>query len=139
MKKAVTDRCYILLVNLVFLAGCVAPAGKTPESTVSDPMQTTVPSSSTTSSLPTQIPTATLAPLGGAQAIPEGYVYLGDTKTMALGLNFEAGGAIGSLLYRGTEMIDDADYGRYFQFSPYDRDDLLFCHLGLESVTGWFG
>lgn len=33
------------------------------------------------------------------------------------------GGAIGSLLYNGRELIDSTDYGRYFQFSLYDGSD----------------
>jgi hypothetical protein len=70
-------------------------------------------------------PTPTLAHLGEIQPIPEGgYVYLGDPAEMALGFNMDAGGAIGSLFYRGVELVDDTDFGRYIQISPYDGDDV---------------
>jgi len=61
--------------------------------------------------------------MGEVQPIKDGYVYLGDPNTVALGFNLHAGGAIGKLLYHGTELVDDFDYGRYIQFSPYDGSE----------------
>jgi len=42
---------------------------------------------------------------------------------MALGFNMSAGGALGSLLFNGRELVDYTDYGRYIQFSMYDGKD----------------
>jgi hypothetical protein len=112
------------------------PAGST--ATTSPTSTPTASPSATPTSLPTQIPTAALKPLGEIQPIPDGYVYLGDIDKMALGFNLHAGGAIGSLLYRGIEMVDDSDYGRYIQFSPYDGADQYICNSSSCFVTwGW--
>jgi hypothetical protein len=75
--------------------------------------------------------------MGEIQPIQDGYVYLGDLKEMALGFNLHAGGAIGSLRYHGVEMVDDSDFGRYIQFSPYDGDDQYIC--GPSSCFGTWG
>ncbi len=72
---------------------------------------------------PTLTPTPTLAPIGEVQPITNDYAYLGDKNEMALGFNLGGGGAIGSLLWKGHELVDDSDYGRYIQLSPYDGDD----------------
>jgi hypothetical protein len=68
-------------------------------------------------------PTGTLAPRGEIREIPSGFVYLGDKSNLALGFNMNAGGSIGSLLFKTQEMIDRADYGRYIQLSLYDGAD----------------
>ena len=140
-------RISILLVLLVIMAGCYVQLQKnsnlntlatrtsfpTPDNTLINfltPTATimrTVTKTSSPTIIPTQIPTPTLFAIGELYPIPEGYVYLGDPLTGALGFNFDAGGAIGSLLYQGIEMVDDADYGRYIQFSPYDGDDEYVC------------
>jgi hypothetical protein len=61
--------------------------------------------------------------MGAIQPLQPGYVYLGDPSTVALGFDLSAGGAIGSLPFYGTDYIDDTDFGRYIQFSPYDGGD----------------
>ena len=114
-----------------------APMGQTqPVSAAptSRPLLTPIP---TKISLPTQTPTATLAPMGEIQPLQEGYVYLGDPGTVALGFDLSAGGAIGSLLHHGTDYIDDTDYGRYIQFSPYDGGDQYICEPSACSYTTW--
>ncbi len=40
-------------------------------------------------------------------------LYIGDSGSAALGLDLDAGGAIGSLIYRGRELVDRRDFGRY--------------------------
>jgi len=138
-------RHFMAWLTFFLLLGCTPP-----ESSIATPTRssaTTTSISPTTAptytalaatSLPTQVPTATLSPLGEIQPIENGYVYLGDKKEAALGFNLHAGGAIGSLLYYGTEMVDDADYGRYIQFSPYDGSDQYLCNSSSCFVTwGW--
>lgn len=85
----------------------------------------------------TLTPTPTLAPIGEIQPITNDYAYLGDKDQMALGFNLEGGGAIGSLLWKGRELVDDSDYGRYIQLSPYDGDD-TYAALG-DDPYGNFG
>lgn len=84
------------------------------------PTATPLPSLTAT---PTQAPTPSILPIGEIQPIPPGIVYLGDPEKIALGFNMNAGGAIGSLLYKGREMVDRTDYGRYIQLSFYDGND----------------
>ena len=140
-----------LISILAFVTGGCAPAPTSPASTTSAPA--TVPaasstpealSSPTSSSAPEVVesPTAqtyhpdysiiqppaaavplVLAPIGEVQPIPNGFVYLGDKATLALGFNMDGGGAVGSLLYNGRELVDHTDYGRYFQLSLYDGGD----------------
>jgi hypothetical protein len=132
-------------IILLLLVGCDPSRTTSPNPTdspatiLTSPAITHVISSSINPTMfPTQVPTATLAPTGEIQSIPGGHVNLGDTSTMTLGFNLDAGGAIGSLMYHGTEMIDDADYGRYFQFSPYDGADRYVCDSASCFVTwGW--
>jgi hypothetical protein len=76
--------------------------------------------------------------MGEIQPLQEGYVYLGDPNTVALGFNLSAGGAIGRLPFYGTDYIDDTDFGRYIQFSPYDGGDPYICEPSSCYVTwGW--
>ncbi len=76
--------------------------------------------------------------MGEIQPLPGGYVYLGDPSTVALGFDLSAGGAIGSLLFYGTDFIDDTDFGRYIQFSPYDGGAQYICEPSSCYVTwGW--
>lgn len=123
----------LLMLIIVFLNGCApvetpAPAAVTKSIPTKDiPAGTVLPAPTTTPPAPTLIPTLpptpTLAPVGEIQPIPQGWIYLGDRNTLALGFNMNGGGGIGSLLYNGRELIDDTDYGRYFQFSMYDGND----------------
>jgi hypothetical protein len=85
---------------------------------------------------PTITPTPTLAPIGQIQPIPQGLVYLGDKKTLALGFNMNAGGSIGSLLYNGRELVDRTDYGRYIQLSFYDGNQ-KYEPLGNDPFGNW--
>ena len=84
----------------------------------------------------TPVPTATLRPLGEIQPIPDGYVYLGEKDSLSLGFNMKAGGAIGSLLLNGREVVDDTDYGRYIQLSFYDGND-QYGSLGDDPYGAW--
>ena len=93
-------------------------------------------STSTPSPRPTISPTPTLAPLGEIQPIPQGFVYLGDKERLALGFNMTAGGALGSLLFNGRELVDYTDYGRYIQFSMYDGND-SYGALGNDIYGAW--
>jgi len=68
--------------------------------------------------------------------IPSGLVYLGDEDTLAVGFNMNAGGSIGSLLYKGREMVDRADFGRYIQLSFYDGDD-SYAPSGNDPFGNW--
>lgn len=88
------------------------PASLKPTKTVT-PVQTIPPTATTE---------PTLAPPGQKQPIPQGIFYLGDKTSLAIGFNMNAGGAIGSLLFNGRELIDREDFGRYFQLSYYDGD-----------------
>ncbi len=81
-------------------------------------------------------PIPTLAPMGDIQTIPQGLVYLGDPETLALGFNMSAGGSIGSLLYRGRELVDRSDYGRYIQLSFYDGED-TYGMQGSDPYGNW--
>jgi hypothetical protein len=85
---------------------------------------------------PSITPTPTLAPVGQIQPIPQGLVYLGDKKTLALGFNMNAGGSIGSLLYNGRELVDRTDYGRYIQLSFYDSNQ-KYEPLGGDPFGNW--
>lgn len=127
-----------VMMFLIFLLASCNSTQKIQE-TVNVPSNTKTP---TTAPFPTPDPsptaTAPLSPIGQIQEIPEGYVYLGDPKTMALGFNMDAGGGIGSLLYNNIEMIDDADFGRYINFSPYDGSDQYICNPSSCFTTwGW--
>jgi hypothetical protein len=105
--------------------------------TIPAPPRTKLPSQTPTpTSSPTPIPTATLGPLGEIQPIPDGYVYLGDKDSLALGFNMKAGGAIGSLLINGRDVVDDTDYGRYIQLSFYDGND-HYGALGDDPYGDW--
>jgi hypothetical protein len=120
------SRFFAFLIVLLFATACgqgTAPPSPEQAATpvVENPTAPPTP-------IPTQIPTATLAPAGEIQANPGGYVYLGDPADVALGFNMNAGGAIGSLRYHGTEMVDDTDFGRYIQFSPYDGSGVYGCN-----------
>lgn len=100
---------------------------------------TTVPPTETPSLtpeplIPTTVPT--LGPIGEVQPIPTGFVYLGDQAKLALGFNMTAGGALGSLLYNGRELVDYTDYGRYIQFSMYDGND-FYGAQGNDPYGNW--
>jgi hypothetical protein len=135
----------LIWVIFLFVTGCTSPTTNpsTPmvmatTTMTTSPATPTVLPSATPAPKPTQVPTPTLAPMGEIQPIQDGYVYLGDPKEMALGFNLHAGGAIGSLRYRGVEMVDDSDFGRYIQFSPYDGADQYICNSSSCFVTwGW--
>ncbi|MBI3166373.1 MAG: hypothetical protein HYZ24_16940 [Chloroflexi bacterium] len=129
-----------LISILALVTGGCAPASDSPASA-------TAPAAATDTALPTLTktptpaptaipPTPTLAPVGDIQPIPQGYVYLGDKNTLALGFNMNGGGGIGSLLYNGRELIDDTDYGRYFQFSMYDGND-KYAAQGSDPYGNW--
>ncbi|HLO28193.1 MAG TPA: hypothetical protein VK249_03605 [Anaerolineales bacterium] len=137
---------FVTCIVMLWIAGCTSPTPRPsgPTSAAStavmaSPTPTPILSSSPMpTSLPRQLPTPTLAPLGEIQPITNGYVYLGDPKEIALGFNLHAGGAIGSLQYHGTEFVDDADFGRYIQFSPYDGGDQYICNSSSCFMTwGW--
>jgi hypothetical protein len=85
---------------------------------------------------PTLTPPPTPAPVGQIQPVPQGFVYLGDKQALALGFNMGAGGAIGSLLYQGRELVDRTDYGRYIQLSFYDGSD-KYGPLGNDPYGKW--
>ncbi len=85
---------------------------------------------------PVITPTASPAPVGQIQSIPRGLVYLGDKATLALGFNMSAGGAIGSLLFQGRELVDRTDYGRYIQLSFYDGNQ-SYGPLGDDPYGKW--
>ncbi|GAB4533608.1 MAG: hypothetical protein Fur0018_23070 [Anaerolineales bacterium] len=99
------------------------------------------PTASPVPPTPTPLPptaTSTLAPMGEVQEYTNGYEYLGDPDEMALGFNMRAGGAIGSLLWHGIELVDDTDFGRYVQVSPYDGDDVYIGGGGVPyGEFGW--
>ncbi len=142
MKRSVILRCCAVLF-LIFTSGCslvAKPTDRVAENILSPTpaIQHSSTRQPTATSLPTLTPTATLSPMGATQTIPDGYYYLGDTDAIALGFNLGAGGAIGSLKYNGMELIDDADYGRYFQFSPYDSSNEYVCDSSSCFTTwGW--
>lgn len=115
------------LTNTYTVAPTEAPA-KTPQPTL------TITPSPTPQ--PTITTTPTLAPIGQIQPIPQGLVYLGDKKTLALGFNMNAGGSIGSLLYNGRELVDRTDYGRYIQLSYYDSNQ-KYEPLGGDPFGNW--
>lgn len=134
MKKIIRFSGPVLCLFL--LAACTHSISTPTEEITSIPLPATAEITRTPLPLPTA--TATIAPIGEIQEIPSGYVYLGDPQTMALGFNMDAGGGIGSLLYHGLEMIDDADFGRYFNFSPYDGGDQYVCQPNNCFTTwGW--
>lgn len=122
MKKII-----ILLLIVVFLSGCspapaAAPSSSAPEAAASPTEQGYQPDYSITQP-PARATPPILEPVGEVQPIPNGFVYLGDKDTLALGFNMDGGGAVGSLLYNGRELVDHTDYGRYFQLSLYDGGD----------------
>jgi hypothetical protein len=130
----------IKMVCILLLAGCA-----TSSSEETDPVivptatmgQESIPAKTVTPTLePTQTPVPTLAPIGEVQPIPEGYVYLGDKTALALGFNMNAGGSIGSLLMNDRDLIDDTDYGRYFQLSFYDGND-RYGQQGADPYGNW--
>jgi hypothetical protein len=154
MATVIGHICFVSMA-LVLVVGCnlnpspsptpVRPAA-TQTPTVAIPPTTPAPTSQrpptptptpTPSALPTQAPTATLAPMGAVQPLKKGFVYLGDPNTVALGFNLSAGGAIGSLLFHGRDLIDHTDYGRYIQFSPYDGGDQYVCEPSACSYKTW--
>jgi hypothetical protein len=132
-----------LLIGIFFLSGCVSSQtsigqNRTPTRTPSEKTSVSATKTPTITQLPTLTPTVTLAPMGTKQSMQDGYYYLGDPDKIGLGFNLHAGGAIGSLKYFGIEMIDDEDYGRYIQFSPYDREDEYICNSSsCFSTWGW--
>lgn len=123
----------IRLIELISILALVA-GGCTPAS--DSPTPATAPAAVADTVLPALTNTPTPAPIGEIQPIPQGYVYLGDRKTLALGFNMSGGGGIGSLLYNGRELIDDTDYGRYFQFSMYDGND-KYAAQGSDPYGNW--
>ncbi len=143
--------CSMISISVLLIVGCVPSTPVVPSPAAPAITEALTKSASTPDAIapstvipapPTSYPaataSATLGPLGEVQPISDGYVYLGDPKQVALGFNLHAGGAIGSLLYHGTELIDDADFGRYFQFSPYDANDQYRCDSSSCFATwGW--
>jgi hypothetical protein len=134
MKRPASKRLLLFGPLLALLISCslVVPFEPTPTATASPtdtatptftptPTATATPTNTPTPTpAPTTTPTPTLAPFGRLQHIPSGFVYLGDKRTLALGFNMSGGGAIGSLLYNGRELVDHRDFGRYIQLSLYD-------------------
>jgi len=142
MNMRLLRSCSVVWLSAMSAAACTPLSAIAPSATVpAAAIASATPESTLTAAptaYPSSIPTATLSPLGEIQPIGDGYVYLGDPKKVALGFNLRAGGAIGSLRFRGVEFIDDADFGRYIQFSPYDADDRYLCDASACFVTwGW--
>lgn len=120
------------ILNLFLLVGLLSACtpASTPTVTGSDPSSSPAPEAEQPyqpdySITQPPAPTASLVlePVGEVQPIPNGFVYLGDKATLALGFNMDGGGSVGSLLYNGRELVDHTDYGRYFQLSLYDGGD----------------
>ena len=112
----------VLLSLLASFTACTP--GQLPDPSATNPaIATATPLAVPSIPKPTISSTPTLAPPGEIQPIPQGFVYLGDKERLALGFNMTAGGALGSLLFNGRELVDYTDYGRYIQFSMYDGND----------------
>ena len=134
----------VLLSLLASLTACnPVPSPEFSETstvTVEEAATATLPPTTATPSSTAQpmlTPTPTLAPIGQVQPIPSGFVYLGDKNTLALGFNMDAGGSIGSLLYKGRELVDRTDLGRYIQLSFYDGNDTYGDWNDPSDIYGW--
>ncbi len=128
MKKLIPS--IVMIVILSIAAGGCAPVSDTatpvsdaPTETAGLPTEQAYRPDYEIVQPPASAPPIALEPVGEVQPIPNGFVYLGDKETLALGFNMNGGGAVGSLLYNGRELVDHTDYGRYFQLSLYDGGD----------------